>query len=74
MYIHTTLHKIYATCAILLNNTIFIFFACCRGESGWRSDWTSTPGAWRHAGVRFLLPGEFGWRTTGACEHDTQLH
>ena len=25
MYIHTTLHKIYATCAILSNNTIFIF-------------------------------------------------
>jgi hypothetical protein len=23
----------------------------CQGESGWRADWTSTPGAWRHAGV-----------------------
>ena len=28
-----------------------------RGESGWCSDWTSTPGAWRHAGVQFPLPG-----------------
>ena len=25
------------------------------GESGWCSDETSTHGAWRHAGVRFLL-------------------
>ena len=30
-----------------------------RGESGWCSDVTSTHGAWRHAGVRFLLPGEW---------------
>ena len=30
-----------------------------RGESGWCSDMTSTHGAWRHAGVRFLLSG--GW-------------
>ena len=29
----------------------------CRGESGWCSDWTSTPGAWRHAGVQFPLSG-----------------
>ena len=28
-----------------------------RGESGWCLDWTSTPGAWRHAGVRFPLSG-----------------
>ena len=28
-----------------------------RGESGWCSDVTSTHGAWRHAGVRFLLSG-----------------
>ena len=28
-----------------------------RGESGWCSDVTSTHGAWRHARVRFLLPG-----------------
>ncbi len=28
-----------------------------RGDSGWCSDVTSTHGAWRHAGVRFLLPG-----------------
>ena len=30
-----------------------------RGESGWCSDVTSTHGAWRHAGVRFLLLGDF---------------
>ena len=30
----------------------------CRGESGWCRDMTSTHGAWRHAGVRFLLSGE----------------
>ena len=29
----------------------------CRGESGWCSDVTSTHGAWRHAGVQFLLSG-----------------
>ena len=28
-----------------------------RGESGWCSDVTSTHGAWRHAGVRFLFSG-----------------
>ena len=28
-----------------------------QGESGWCSDVTSTHGAWRHAGVRFLLSG-----------------
>ena len=28
-----------------------------RGESGWCPDGTSTPGAWRHAGVQFLLSG-----------------
>ena len=27
----------------------------CGGESGWCSDVASTHGAWRHAGVRFLL-------------------
>ena len=31
-----------------------------RGESGWCSDVTSTHGAWRHAGVRFLLSGVLG--------------
>ena len=31
-----------------------------QGESGWCSGVTSTHGAWRHAGVRFLLPGVFG--------------
>ena len=29
-----------------------------QGESGLCSDVTSTHGAWRHAGVRFLLSGE----------------
>ena len=33
-------------------------FDCNRGESCWCPDGTSTPGAWRHAGVRSLLPGE----------------
>ena len=28
-----------------------------RSESGWRPEGTSTPAAWRHAGVRFLLSG-----------------
>ena len=36
------------------------FFLYGRGESGWCSDVTSTHGAWRHAGVRFLLPGDVG--------------
>ena len=31
-----------------------------RGESGWCPDGTSTPGAWRHAGVQFLLSGAMG--------------
>ena len=30
-----------------------------RGESGWCSDWTSTPRAWRHAGAQFLLLGDW---------------
>ena len=29
-----------------------------RGESGWCSDRTSTPGAWRHAEAQFLLLGD----------------
>ena len=33
-------------------------FLLGRGESGWCSDMTSTHGAWRHAGVRFLLFGD----------------
>ena len=32
-------------------------FLSGRGESGWCSDVTSAHGAWRHAGIRFLLPG-----------------
>ena len=37
-----------------------------RGESGWCSDVTSTHGAWKHVGVRFLLPGVLGhdWGST----------
>ena len=38
-----------------------------RSESGWCPDGTSTPGAWRHAGVRFLLSG------VGYCKH-TRAH
>ena len=38
-----------------------------RSESGWCTDGTSTPGAWRHAGVRFLLSG------VGYCKH-TRTH
>jgi hypothetical protein len=29
----------------------------CHGESGWCSDWTSTPGVWEHTEVQFLLCG-----------------
>ena len=36
-----------------------------RGESGWCSDVTSIHGAWRHAGVRFLLPGVIFPLTSG---------
>ena len=39
----------------------FIRLPCvpCRGESGWCLDMTSTHGAWRHAEVQFLLPGDW---------------
>ena len=40
-----------------------------RGESGWCSDMTSTRGAWRPAGVRFLLSGG-GWPNSPAINHD----
>ena len=40
-----------------------------RGESGWCSDMTSTHGAWRHAGVRFLLSGG-AWPNSLAINHD----
>ena len=33
-----------------------ISFLSGRGASGWCSDVTSSHGAWRHAGIRFLLP------------------
>ena len=38
---------------------LLLHFLSSRGESGWCSDVTSTHGAWRHAGVRFLLSGVF---------------
>ena len=41
-----------------------------RGDSGWCSDRASTPGAWRHAGVRFLLPG--ACPTLGPRPHQTE--
>ena len=44
-------YDIYCIC------TIIIYYLSGRGESGWCSDMTSTHGAWRHAGVRFLLSG-----------------
>ena len=37
-----------------------------RSESGWCSDVTSTHGAWRHAGVRFLLSGAFHFGPRGS--------
>ena len=39
----------------------------CRGESGWCSDMTSSHGAWRHAGIRFLFSGEL-WRPAKCTE------
>ena len=44
-----------------------------RGESGWRSDWTSTPGAWRHAGARFLLSGDWVNNPGGIRARNLQL-
>ena len=41
----------------------------CRSESGWCSDVTSTHGAWRHAGVRFLLSGVFCARLITSTSH-----
>ena len=35
------------------------FLTASRGESGWCLDMTSSQGAWRHAEVQFLLPGEW---------------
>ena len=55
-------HKIWAALdlgGIFFFGRLFDFFnfLAGQGESGWCSDMTSTHGAWRHAGVRFLLPG-----------------
>ena len=36
-----------------------IMFSLSGDESGWCSDVASTHGAWRHAGVRFLLRRDF---------------
>ena len=41
-------------------HNMIAFILASRGESGWCSDVTSTLGAWRLAGVQFLLPGA-GW-------------
>ena len=44
------------------------------GESGWCSDVASTHGAWRHAGVRFLLRRVFVvLRETFAAGHKEKL-
>ena len=37
---------------------VIFWFQKCRGDSGWCLDVTSTHGAWRQAGVRFLLRGD----------------
>ena len=64
---HFTLQNGMSTAREMMYHVFFklttcCFFACistiCRGESGWCLDVTSTLGAWRHAGVRFLLPGD----------------
>ena len=47
----------------------FFLHLSSRGESGWCSDVTSTHGAWRHAGVRFLLSGERICKLTCAVAH-----
>ena len=41
----------------LLGLAFFFLTIICRDESGGCSDVTSAHGAWRHAGVRFLLSG-----------------
>ena len=43
-----------------------------RGESGWCPDGTSTPGAWRHAGVQFLLSGEVFTHVTSESDELTR--
>ena len=49
------------------------FFLSSRGESGWCLDWTSTPGAWRHAGAQFPLPGAL-FALARACVFLSLLH
>ena len=56
------LHRCLAAvgCGILLlcyphTISFCMWLPLCGGESGWCSDVASTHGAWRHAGVRFLL-------------------
>ena len=41
---------------------VIFWFQKCRGDSGWCLDVTSTHGAWRQAGVRFLLRGGYSSR------------
>ena len=53
-------------------------FLMGRGESGWCSDMTSTHGAWRHAGVRFLLFGDARtilWLgSMSTCKNNQRIH
>jgi len=58
-----------SSCKRMRKKYVFVYKACVsvrdsgdivsigQDESGWCSDMTSTHGAWRHAGVRFLLLG-----------------
>ena len=55
--------------ALALTEAGLVFAGGDRGESGWCSDMTSTHGAWRHAGVRFLLSGG-AWPNSLAINHD----
>ena len=44
-----------------------------RGESGWCSDVISIHGAWRHAGVRFLLSGDVWFaKKWGTCARNAK--
>ena len=60
-------HGLEGWCSVITSNVSYSPCMSCsfnfrlpsRGESGWCSDMTSTHGAWRHAGVRFLLSGAF---------------
>ena len=53
----------------LVNIKRLIAFSWCGDESGWCPDVASTHGAWRHAGVRFLLRRGFDclWTIVQYC-------